>query len=131
MIDYANIRSACARLGWRVDLNKLKKLLDEIGTVRSARFYFGTILGDPKSEGFVRRVRREGFALITKPVKFMNLSINVSSISSKSPDILRNFVHETLIRSLKIEAIEYLNQQLSALNRQGTRSLQMMKCNST
>ena len=128
-IDYANVRSCCSRLGWTIDLRKLKKVLDSTGKVKSARFYFGTIVGDSGSEGFIARARKEGFEVQTKPVKFMKLSIDVSSVSLQSTSILQSFVNETLIRSLKVEAIEYLNKQLAALNQQGKVSLPVMKCN--
>jgi uncharacterized LabA/DUF88 family protein len=128
-IDYANIRKACLRLGWRVNLKKLKQMLDATGKVKNVGFYFGTLVGDKGSQGFMARARKEGFAVVTKPVKCMNLSINASSTSIQSPDILRNFISETLIRSLKVEAIQYLNQQLLDLNKLGTLSLEERKCN--
>jgi len=128
-IDYANTRKACERLGWRINLQKLKNLLDSVGTVKSCRFYFGTISGEAKSSGFMARVRKTGFEVRTKSVKLFDLSIDVSSVSSQSPDILRSFINPALIRSLKVEAIEYLNQQLLDLNKQGVFSLEMRKCN--
>lgn len=128
-IDYANTRRACQRLGWQIDLQKLKNLLDSTGKTRSLKFYFGTIAGDKKSQGFIARARKIGFSVQTKPVKIIKLSIDVSSVSVQSPSILKSFINETLIRALKVQAIEYLNQQLLDLNKQGTRSLEMMKCN--
>jgi uncharacterized LabA/DUF88 family protein len=128
-IDWANVRNGCSRLGWSIRLCKLKSLLNSTGKVKSARFYFGTVIGDSGSEGFVARARKEGFEVQTKPVKFINLPINVSSISPQSTDILKNFIHEVLLRELKVETIEYLNQQLADLNKQGKYSLRHMKCN--
>lgn len=128
-IDYANVRSCCTRLGWSLDLRRLKNLLVATGKVKSVRFYFGTIAGDKGSEGFLARARKEGFEVHTKAVKFINLSIDVSSIGLQSTDILQNFLNEALIRSLKIEAIEYLNTQLAGLNAEGKTFLQVMKCN--
>lgn len=128
-IDFANVRKHCAQLGWRVDLRRLKAMLDSTGRVKSARVYFGTIVGDKGSEGFAARIRKEGFDLRTKPVKFIDVSLNVSSVSPQSPDILKSFIDPNLIGLLKVEAIEYLNQQLAALNTEGRYSLQKMKCN--
>jgi len=128
-IDFANVSKNCSHLGWSVDLRKLKSLLDATGKVKSARVYYGTFVGDKGSEGFVARIRKEGFEVITKPVKVMDLSINVSSVGTQSPDILRSFINEALIRSLKVDAIEYLNQQLMDLNKQGVYSLNVRKCN--
>ncbi len=128
-VDYANVRSCCKRLGWSIDVRKLKSLLDATGKVRCARFYFGTMVGDKGSEGFIARVRKEAFKVETKPVKIMRLSINASSIDLKSPTIIQSFVDDTLIRSLKVEAIEYLNGKLLELNKQGIYSLSKRKCN--
>ena len=128
-LDYANVRSCCSRLGWEIDLRKLMDLLKATGKVKSTRFYFGTILGDKRSEGFTARARKEGFEVQTKPVKFIKLSIDASSVPLQSTSILKSFLSETLIRSLKVEAIEYLNTQLAELNKQGTLFLSMMKCN--
>lgn len=75
------------------------------------------------------RARKVGFQVRTKPVKFIRLSIDVSSISRQSPDILRNFVDEALLKAFKVETIEYLNQQLHDLNRLGQLALEKMKCN--
>lgn len=128
-IDFANVRKHCAQLGWGVDLRRLKATLDATGSVRSARIYFGTIVGDRGSEGFAARIRKEGFDLQTKPVKFIDMSINISSVSPQSPDILKNFIDPNLIGLLKLEAIEYLNRQIGALNKEGRYSVQKMKCN--
>jgi uncharacterized LabA/DUF88 family protein len=100
-IDYANIRKSCSSRGWTIDLKKLRGLLQATGKVKSVRFYFGTIVGDKGSEGFIRRARKEGFEVVTKPVKHITVS----------------------------DAIKGLNARLVELNKIGTRSLQFMKCN--
>jgi uncharacterized LabA/DUF88 family protein len=128
-IDFANTRKSCSRLGWNIDLRKLRAVLESTGKVKSCKIYFGTIVGDKGSEGFVARIKKEGFELETKPVKLIELPINVTSVGPQSTDILQNFIDPTLIRSLKVEAIEYLNQQLAELNRQGIFSLKKRKCN--
>lgn len=126
-IDYANARN---RLGsWRIDLSKLKDLFDSFGNVVFQKFYFGTLCGDKKSEGFIHRVKKIGFDVHTKPVKIMEISIDATSISPGSPDILQHFISQGLLRSLKMDAIEYLNDQLRDLNKQGIRSLKERKCN--
>lgn len=126
-IDYANARN---RLGsWQIDLSKLKDLFDSFGSVVFQKFYFGTLCGDKKSEGFIHRVKKIGFDMHTKPVKIMEISIDATSISPGSPDILQHFVSQGLLRSLKLDAIEYLNDQLRDLNKQGITSLQERKCN--
>jgi uncharacterized LabA/DUF88 family protein len=128
-IDYANVRKLCSGRGWNVDLKKLRGLLQATGKVKSARFYFGTILGDKGSEGFISRVRKEGFEVVTKPVKHITASIDASSVVADSPDILRGLINEALIRELGPDAIKYLNARLIELNKAGKRQLRIMKCN--
>jgi uncharacterized LabA/DUF88 family protein len=59
----------------------------------------------------------------------IDISINATSVSPQSTDVLANFIDQTLIRLLKVEAVEYLNKQLIALNKEGKYSLQKLKCN--
>jgi uncharacterized LabA/DUF88 family protein len=74
-------------------------------------------------------VHKTGYKVTTKPVKTMQLSIDVSSISEKSPDILSNFISDKLIEQFRIETIEYLNNELRLLNKAGKLSIEKRKCN--
>jgi uncharacterized LabA/DUF88 family protein len=127
-LDYANIRGWSKRLGWQIDLKKLKGLFDSFGIIE-VHFYFGTYSGDEKSNRFMTFVHKSGYKVHTKPVKIMQLSIDVTSISAKSPDILTNFITDTLLRQLRVETIEYLNEELKNLNKQGLSYLEHPKCN--
>jgi len=128
-IDYANVRPWSEKLGWHVDPKRLKQFLDSFDTIRSIKLYQGTLLGDAESEKFIKEVAAFGYEVKTKPVKIMRLPINVSSIAADSPDILKNFIRTPLLKSLKLEAIEYLNNQLRELNKQGHLHLEDRKCN--
>lgn len=125
-IDFANVRK---RFNWRIDFEKLKDLFDSFSAIQSVSFYFGTIEGDRGSEGFIRRIKKIGFHVITKPVKIIRIPINASSISSNSPDLLRQFVDHCLMEKLKLQAIEYMNQQIADLNKQSIFYLEHPKCN--
>lgn len=127
-IDFANVRGWMRRLGWNLDIRKLKDLLDSFAVIES-RFYFGTFNGDNRSQKFMKLVHSCGFKVRTKPVKIMQLSIDVTSISSASPDILVNFIEPALLKMLRVEAIENLNNELRSLNKQGISSLECPKCN--
>jgi len=71
-----------------------------------------------------------GFKVITKPVKMIHLSLNVSSLPTPtSLDILKDFVSPHILRKLKVENIEYLNNCLGELNKQGIYKIEHMKCN--
>lgn len=128
-IDFANVKPWATKLGWHVDVKRLKQFLDSFDTINSTKLYQGTLTGDTESEQFVRDVKSYGYDLTTKPVKIMKRSIDVSSIPANSPDILKNFIRTPLLRTLRLEAIEYLNSQLRELNRRGTRYLEDRKCN--
>lgn len=128
-IDFANVRPWATKLGWHVDPKRLKQFLDSFDTINSIKLYQGTLEGVHESEQFVRDVRSFGYDLKTKTVKIMRLSIDVSSIAPNSPDILKNFIRAPLLRSLKLEAIEYLNSELRKLNKQGKLYLEDRKCN--
>jgi|SRR5579859_302202 len=127
-MDYANVRQLSKRTGWQIDLKKLKDMFGSFG-VKKTCFYFGTYPGDDKSARFMTFVHRTGYTVHTKPVKIMRLSIDVSSVSAQSPDILGNFINNALLKQLRVEAIEYLNAELRALNKQGKLYLEHPKCN--
>jgi uncharacterized LabA/DUF88 family protein len=128
-IDFANVKPWATKLGWHVDVKRLKQFLDSFDTINSIKLYQGTLTGDAESEQFVREVKSYGYDLTTKPVKIMRLSVDVSSISANSPDILKNFIRAPLLRTLTLEAIEYLNNELREINRQGRTYLEERKCN--
>lgn len=128
-IDYANVRPWANKLSWHIELKRLKQFLDSFDAINSAKFYNGTLTGDSESEQFMQDVERFGFDVHTKPVKIMKLSIDISSIPSNSPDILKDFIRKPLLQQLKIEAVEFLNNQLKQLNEQGILFIEDLKCN--
>jgi uncharacterized LabA/DUF88 family protein len=128
-IDFANVFEWQEKLGWHISIKRLKQLLDSFNTVREVKFYKGTLIGDKQSEDFIEEAKRYHYIVITKPVKIMNLSIDVSSIPLASPEILKQFIRDALLKKLGMETIEYLNTQLKELNQQGKRFIKDLKCN--
>lgn len=128
-IDYANIKPWANKLGWHIELKRLKQFLDSFNNIYFVKFYNGTLTGDIESEQFMRDIGKFDFDIHTKPVKIMKLSIDVSSIPLNSPDILKNFIRKPLLQQLKIETIESLNNQLKQLNEQGILFVEDLKCN--
>ncbi|MDA2925278.1 NYN domain-containing protein, partial [Acidobacteria bacterium AH-259-L09] len=51
------------------------------------------------------------------------------SIAPNSAEILKNFIRGPLLKNLKLEAIEYLNNELRKLNKQGKSYLEDRECN--
>lgn len=128
-IDYANVKPWATKLHWHVEPKRLKQFLDSFSNIKRIKIYNGTLIGDKESEDFNNYLVRMGYELHTKPVKIMKKSIDVSSITSTSPDILKDFIRKPLLKKFKVETIEYLNHQLEELNKQGIRYIEDLKCN--
>jgi len=128
-IDYANVAYWQNKLGWRFDIKRLKRFLDSFDNINAVKIYYGTLDGDKRSEELMNAFAKYNYDVKTKPVKIMRWSIDVSSIESNSPAILRDFISKPLLRKFKLETIEYLNQQLKELNDQGMKYIEVRKCN--
>jgi len=128
-IDFANVIRWQDKLKWHIDLKRLKQFLDSFENVEKIKFYNGRLEGDEKSLTILEEAKKYGYDVKTKPVKIMKLSIDVSSISPNSPEILKNFIRAPLLKKLKVKAIEFLNNQLKELNQQGILFVQDLKCN--
>ena len=118
-LDYANMRAWSEKLGWHIDLTRLWQLYDSFNCAKKVCFYYGTKHGDCESEALIRTVRSTGYEVKTKAVKKIRISIDVSSISEGSPDILKNFIARDFLKSLPLKSIEHLNAHLKNLNNQG------------
>jgi uncharacterized LabA/DUF88 family protein len=128
-IDFANVRGWTPKLGWHVDVKRVKQLLDSFDSVREVKFYHGTLEGKEESENVIAEARRLGYMVKTKPVKMMKIPIDVSSIEINSIDILKSFIRPSLLAKLKIETIKDLNEELKILNQQGTTYIEEPKAN--
>lgn len=129
-IDFANIRPWATKLGWHIDIKRLEQFLHSFDTINIINFYNGTLLGDPESEQFnneIKQIYKNGAK--TKAVKIMKLSIDTSSITANSPDLLKDFVRKPLLTKFSIETVEYLNNKLKELNQNGIMFVEDLKCN--
>ena len=128
-IDYANVRGWNQKLGWRVDVKRLKQLFNSFDTISEVKFYYGTMKGKAESEMMISAAHELGYVVKTKPVKIMKLSIDASSITPNSTDILKSFIRPSLLSKLKVETIEALNNELKTLNQQGILYVEDPKAN--
>ena len=56
-IDFSNVIGWQNKLGWHVDLKRMKQLLFSFDTVREVKLYSGTLVGDRKSEILLKKQR--------------------------------------------------------------------------
>ena len=67
-IDYANVRPWSEKLGWHIDLKRLKQFLDSFDTVEAVNFYNGYLAGNNRSEKEKKDAEDNKYFLRTKPV---------------------------------------------------------------
>lgn len=128
-IDYANVRPWSQKLGWHIDLIRLKQFLDSFSNIKSVNFYNGYIQGDTNSEREKRELENRKYVVRTKPVKIMKFSIDASSVASDSTALLDQFIKRALLRKYEISTIEYLNDRFKDMNRKGELFIEDRKCN--
>src|SRR3990167_9611180 len=128
-IDYANVRPWSEKLGWHIDLKRLKQFLDSFDTIEAINFYNGYLAGNERSEKEKKETENCKYILRTKPVKIMNFSIDASSILPDSTVLLNQFIRRALLRKYEVGTIEYLNQRFSDMNKKGVYFIEDMKCN--
>src|SRR3989338_6364485 len=75
-MDYANVRPWSEKLGWHVDLKRLKQLLDSFDTIEAVNFYNGYLAGNERSDNEKKEAENCRYVLRTKPVKIMSFSID-------------------------------------------------------
>jgi uncharacterized LabA/DUF88 family protein len=128
-IDYANVRPWSEKLGWHIDLKRLKQFLDSFSTIETINFYNGYLAGNERSEKEKTETENCKYTLRTKPVKIMNFSIDVSSILPDSTILLDQFVRRALLKKYEIATVEYLNERFKDMNKKGEYFIEDMKCN--
>lgn len=128
-IDYANVRPWSEKLGWHIDLKRLKQFLDSFNTIEAVNFYNGYLEDDERSEKEKTEAENCKYILRTKPVKIMKFSINASSVSKDSTFLVDQFIRRALLRKYEIGTIEFLNQRFVDMNKKGEYFIEDRKCN--
>ncbi len=128
-IDYANVRPWSEKLGWHIELKRLKQFLDSFDTIEAVNFYNGYLAGNERSEKEKTEAEDNKYFLRTKPVKIMELSIDVSSILPDSTVLVSQFIRRALLKKYEITTIEYLNERFKDMNKKGEYFIEDMKCN--
>ena len=128
-LDWSNMYHWSSKLGWHIQLKRLKQLFDSFNTIHTVNLYNGIRVGNRGSEQFAEEAKSCDYVVITKPVKIMRLSTDVSGIPQNSPTVLENFIKKPFLRKMDLETIEYLNGKLKDLYSHGTKYLEVSKCN--
>jgi len=74
LIDYANIKAWAREKELTFDLAVFYGYLKKLG-VEKILFYYGTDPKNPRSRAFLTKMRQIGFEVITKPVKYIKISL--------------------------------------------------------
>lgn len=128
-IDYANVRPWSEKLGWHIELKRLKQFLDSFDTVEAVNFYNGYLAGNERSEKEKTEAENNKYFLRTKPVKILKLSVDTSSVLPDSTVLLSQFISRALLKKYEITTIEYLNERFKDMNKKGEYFIEDMKCN--
>ncbi len=128
-IDYANVRPWSTKLGWHIDLKRLKQFLDSFNAIEAVNFYGGYLIGDARSGQEIQDVENCKYVVRTKPVKIMQFPIDASSIPADSTALLDQFIKRSLLRKYEIGTIEYLNDRFRDMNKKGEMYIEDRKCN--
>lgn len=127
-IDFSNVFHWQERLGWHIDMKRVKQLLNSFDKIEGIWIYAGILKGDLESEHMIKEFENYG-NLETKPVKIMPLSIDMRGISLGDPMRLENFIRKSFLKKLEVETIEFLNKKLIELNEKGIYIIEQGKCN--
>lgn len=68
-VDGANVFYTQQKLGWTIDWEKVKLLIQQEFDVSEFRYYVGLKKGDQKMPGYLRYLDKIGITTITKPLK--------------------------------------------------------------
>jgi len=87
IIDWANVYGWAGKLKWGVDPKKLYDYLKIYPEIYDIRFYFGAEKGNKKSEEFQEEIKRIGYTLISKEVKWIPSPLRIAHFKSDRGEI--------------------------------------------
>jgi uncharacterized LabA/DUF88 family protein len=91
IIDWANVYGWFNKLKWEVDEKKLYKYLKTYKQIKDIRFYFGVESGNKKSEEFQKKIKKIGYTLITKEVKWVPVTIDKEYFRKPIKDLFNEY----------------------------------------
>ena len=94
-VDWANVYGWRNRLNKEIDPHQLYRYLKEYKQIQDIRFYSG-LDKHPKSKQFLREIKKIGFTVVSKEVKYIPVSIDTSHFKHIAGEIkasLNTFKH--------------------------------------
>lgn len=128
-IDWANVYRRQQKLERHIDLRRLYQLLRSFSQIDKIRRYYGSLVGDKTSEKWIAEAKTFGYDVVSKSVKIMHHSIDVSGIPIDSSDVIRQYINKWLLDHLDRATIIALNERLKIVNDWWLRKIQELKCN--
>lgn len=108
-IDWANVYGWKKSLRKDVDPKRLYKYLKQYPQIREINFYYGADK-HPKSKEFLHIIKKVGFNVVSKDVKYIPASLDSSHFKNLSQEIKNSL---TSIKNLKAKDIEKILQILN------------------
>jgi len=110
-IDGANMFYTQKKLGWLVDWEKVKGFLEEKYQIAEIRFYIAQKAKDNQMKRFLGALKKIGFKIITKPVKWIRSEENPQGEEKANFDveITRDILLDILWFKNKWEGIVFLS----------------------
>lgn len=94
-IDYSNLKSSVKYLSKYIDLKVLYGYLHSLRYVKKISFYYGTDSRNPKSTSFIKWVKKTGFHVVTKRVKYIRVDIKELILEGKNKRLLEKLDSKT------------------------------------
>lgn len=73
LVDWANVYGWKQEVGGEPDSKKILDYFENYSEINEVRFYFGTEENNERSIDFIKMVKKLGYMVITKPVKFIKI----------------------------------------------------------
>src|SRR3989344_4880628 len=74
-IDYANVRPWATKLGWNIDLHRLKTFLHSFDNIKVLKFFDGILSGDVKSERAGKDKLKMPKGLLAEPLSYRIIEV--------------------------------------------------------
>ncbi len=107
MIDYANLKASGFAMNKHTDLQILFDYLTSLEYVSKVSIYYGTDPRNPKSYKFINWLRRTGYDVSTKDVKYIKIDIKELVSKGRNKKLLEKLDGDVVEKFLQsIESVE-------------------------